>query len=287
MNKLQVLSAFLLLGLSFANAQELPNKQEASLRAPANMKIDGRATEWNNQFRAYNHATEIFYTVANDDENFYLTVHATDPFIIQKIITHSLVFTVNSSLKKDDKQQVSLTFPILQEKDTRGITASLNYRPKNASNDPAVIRKRNDSLVTVMNSDITYLASLIKVKGIPSTNDYLFNKDLGVQAVELFDADKAYTLEIAIPIKYLQLPKDQPAKFSYNVKINGVDKSLLTVEVLETAPDGTKTVLTTNVNPASDRYNSKVKLHIAPKDQGYLTTVYPTDFWGEYTLAQK
>ena len=39
-----------------ANAQKLPNTQETSLRAPANLKVDGKPTEWNNQFQAYNKA---------------------------------------------------------------------------------------------------------------------------------------------------------------------------------------------------------------------------------------
>ncbi|HCN82336.1 MAG TPA: hypothetical protein DIT07_01770, partial [Sphingobacteriaceae bacterium] len=60
------------------SAQKLPNIQEASLRAPAGIKVDGKATEWNNQFQAYNKATEIFYTISNDDDKLYLAVQATD-----------------------------------------------------------------------------------------------------------------------------------------------------------------------------------------------------------------
>ena len=40
-----------------ATAQKLPNVQATSLRAPANIKIDGKATEWNDKFQAYNHST--------------------------------------------------------------------------------------------------------------------------------------------------------------------------------------------------------------------------------------
>ena len=51
------------------HAQKLPNKQEISFQAPTNIKIDGKASEWNNQFLAYNNATDIYYTIANDDKN--------------------------------------------------------------------------------------------------------------------------------------------------------------------------------------------------------------------------
>lgn len=49
---------FLLYGFS-VGAQKLPNLQQSSMRAPANIKIDGKPIEWG-QYQAYNRATEIF-----------------------------------------------------------------------------------------------------------------------------------------------------------------------------------------------------------------------------------
>ena len=43
-------------------AQKLPNKQEISFRAPANVKIDGKATEWGD-FKAYNSAIELLMMI--------------------------------------------------------------------------------------------------------------------------------------------------------------------------------------------------------------------------------
>ena len=70
-----------LIGL-YANGQRLPNKQEEGFTAPQNVKIDGKATEWQNQFKAYNTATGIYYTVANDSTNLYLVIQATEPLVI-------------------------------------------------------------------------------------------------------------------------------------------------------------------------------------------------------------
>jgi len=81
-------------------AQKLPNKQEASLRAPANIKIDGQATEWNNKYQAYNNATEVFYTIANDDDNLYLIIHARKSRIIEKMMEGGISFTVSPTNKK-------------------------------------------------------------------------------------------------------------------------------------------------------------------------------------------
>lgn len=50
-----------------AQAQKLPGVQQTALRAPTQIKIDGRTTEWGNQLQAYNKATCIYYTLCNDD----------------------------------------------------------------------------------------------------------------------------------------------------------------------------------------------------------------------------
>lgn len=50
-------------------AQKLPGVQTSSLWAPENLKIDGKTTEWNGTFQAYNKAADIFYTISNDDKN--------------------------------------------------------------------------------------------------------------------------------------------------------------------------------------------------------------------------
>ena len=57
-----------------ANAQKLPNVQQASLRAPENVKVDGKPTEWGDKLQAYNKATDVFYTIANDYNNLYLII---------------------------------------------------------------------------------------------------------------------------------------------------------------------------------------------------------------------
>jgi hypothetical protein len=57
MKKLQLL-LLAVLAFANANAQKLPNVQQVSLRAPANIKIDGKATEWSG-FKALNTATDV------------------------------------------------------------------------------------------------------------------------------------------------------------------------------------------------------------------------------------
>jgi len=65
---------FLMLIAISAYTQKLPDKQTASVWAPATIKNDGKVTGWENQFQAYNNSCRIWYTVANDDDNLYLIV---------------------------------------------------------------------------------------------------------------------------------------------------------------------------------------------------------------------
>ena len=55
-----------LIGVLQAGAQKLPNKQEVSLYLPNDVKIDGLAREWNNQFKAHNNAVDVLYCSAKD-----------------------------------------------------------------------------------------------------------------------------------------------------------------------------------------------------------------------------
>jgi len=46
--------AFILISITGANTQKLPNIQMVGVRAPLNAKADGKPIEWNNQFQAHN-----------------------------------------------------------------------------------------------------------------------------------------------------------------------------------------------------------------------------------------
>lgn len=78
--------AVLLITASFINvtAQKLPNIQQAGLKAPENIKIDGKATEWG-KFNAFNGATDVFYSIANNEKHLYLIVQTTSYNITIKL----------------------------------------------------------------------------------------------------------------------------------------------------------------------------------------------------------
>ncbi len=254
-----------------ATAQKLPNVQQSSLRAPANVKIDGKANEWGETLQAYNRATEIYYTLANDDEKLYLTIQAADKVIARKIIAGGITFMVNQTGKKEDAESISLTYPLLTTSQQTNIMLAL-LAPVTASN-PAVIARQSDSLVHLVNTELINDSKEIKVKGVKSIPDSAISvyNALGIKASALFDNKKTLTYELAIPLKYMGITANSPSKLFYNVVLNGL--------VFTTR----SRVYQTNNGPITV---STIPRGITPGND-YQTINYPTDFWGEYTLAKK
>jgi hypothetical protein len=237
-------------------AQKLPNTQKGSLYAPAGIKVDGNTTEWKNQFQAYNKADDIFYTICNDKENLYLTIQATEPTIIYKIINGGITLTLNNTGKDKDKG-IGITYPLFGTHHLPMISLNDKPMPANAAN----YSIRIDSFKHAMNTQLEKNEKEIKVKGIKTISDSLISvyNDLGIHAAERFDDQLAYACELALPLKYIMTEGIDPTHIHYNVKINGRLSSL---------PDG-----------------ARVTLIVAkPSD---MNALYATDFWGEYMLAGK
>ncbi len=254
------------------DAQKLPNVQQISLRVPANIKIDGKATEWDNQFQAYNKATDVFYTIANDDSKLYLVIKVTDMRIVNKIVHGGIAFTINSTGDRNDKNGATITFPA---RESRGVLIRFMNKPK-PSTDTAMYRIQTDSFMRVSNKKLGDSLKLIRITGVKAIEDNYISvyNDIGIKATALFDHEINYTYELAVPLKYLGLSINNNAKFSYQIKLNGVAPPNAT---LQTTPNGRFIIATVGNNAPVAILNS------GP----YVGFAYPTDFWGEYTLAKK
>jgi len=250
-----------------AHSQKLPNKQETSVYAPANIKIDGKANEWDATFQAYNHATDIFYTISNDDNNLYLTVHATDPNVIRRIFTWGIKFSVAPARAKTDKDAAVITYPFF-EKDA-AFAPALKSKPEIIPGSDASL-KLADSFMYVTNKKMLDKIKLIKVTGIKTLDTLLsiYNEN-GIRAAGLFDNKMAYTYELAIPLKILHA-KDEVvistdhSKFAYHLLINDI--------------------LYPGTYAMKDKVTGQMIYVVNPPEFAHPI---PTDFWGEYTLAKK
>jgi len=232
---------------SAATAQKLPTKQTVSLQA-VDTKIDGKTNE---KFQAYNTSIEAFYTISNDDENLYLTVKAVQHDIASKIIRGGLSLIINHTIKKNDPEQVTITYPILRNAEMAAVANMYARKPFDQGDGSTTSVKQLNDMLQAKSKTI----GLSGIKAIPDKEISVYNED-GIKAVSLFDDKNAYTYELAIPLKYLNLPNAGADAFSYHIKVN---------EVYMGAQTGGG----------------------PPAPPVPISALGTTDFWGEYTLAKK
>lgn len=256
----------LLLCVVSVNAQKLPNIQKENLRAPAGIKVDGKSTEWDDKFQAYNTATDLFYTISNDNNNLYLTIQATDQAIIKRIINGGISFTINKSDQKINKNAATITYPVFDSKNR--FTAVFNHR-----DDPNTA-PWYDSVMTLNNTRFASKAKMINVTGIPNVDTLIsvYNTD-DIKVVALFNNKLSYTYELSVSLKKLGLSFNDAAKFAYQLKINAVEQHGITI----IAKDGS-TITDMNADPS--------QIQSISISQGSQIGQYATDFLGAYTLAK-
>ena len=286
MKKATILSAVLCMIAFSVIAQKLPNVQEKSLRAPATIKVDGKPTEWNNQFQAYNKATEIFYNMSNDNNNLYLTVQATDLNFINKIICNGISLTINGTGKMKDQGGMVITFPVLNDD-----AFPRGQRGEPRSRIPINLDKPDswpaDSFMVVLNKDLTSLAKDIQVTGIKEITSSLISiyNPYGIKAVALFDNKTIFTYELAIPLKYLGLSVQNPEPFVYNIKLPGINPPRGSSFEANAARMQRHAILEpmvlNSVNHQRDTF-----YWTGPTVERFYALIALTDFWGEYTLAK-
>jgi len=254
------------------NAQKLPNTQQISLRAPANVKIDGKLTEWRNKFEAYNAPTDLFYTLANDDLNLYLIIRADKPRTIEKIVAVGVTFTVNKSGNKDKKagEKASITFPLLDIATGYSIIKAAGIKTDNIPNDQLRASRiiptprEADSLKSVANKFLKNASKSIKITGFTGMPDTLsiYNEHNIMTGLD-YDQNGRFTYELQVPLKLLGISAKQATSFTYSIKLRSrlEDKKPGTLIVSKWDKDGN------TINPNLDLDAT-------------------TDFWAEYTLAK-
>jgi len=276
-----ILSGFISIG---ANAQKLPGVQPAiGLRAPANIKIDGKTTEWDDKFQAHNRATDIFYTLSNDDTHLYLIVQATVPDVINKIIGGGITFTIQKSGKKDDKGGISITYPIFTRDNRPALGINRTVSIENGVTKTQTTQDAlTDSVIAVRNKQLADKSKYVGVSGIPGIDSLIsvYNEN-GIRTGQAINSKAAYTYELAIDLKTLGISAADAPKFAYHIMLNGLAKPVMTVKIQNA--DGTVTTNTSAVQ--SPEASDMIAKMMAAMGGGDLFS--PTDFWGEYTLARK
>ncbi|GAB2982860.1 hypothetical protein GCM10027049_19610 [Mucilaginibacter puniceus] len=261
----------ILLFTSQAIAQKLPNLQTKSLRAPAAVKIDGKATEWNNNFQAYNTATSIFYTMANNAEFIYLTAHIKDPAVINRITNNGFTFKIYKNENPQDKDVISITLPYSANK---YFNLDLSKPTRSDVALEKEILKNNNALLSKHHK---YMI----VKGIPGLDSVAVYNDAGIGFAEAFDSNEDYTVELQVPVKYINLLPGDSSKFLYHMVINGLPKPSGPDRGVITFSSGGGTTFTApkDITPEQQAQIEEGRAQLAKK-------YAPTDFKAEYTLVK-
>ncbi|HEY4326119.1 MAG TPA: hypothetical protein VGN20_19170 [Mucilaginibacter sp.] len=272
LQKIFLSGLLLIIVAATASAQKLPKVQGISVRAPKNIKIDGRSTEWKNgTFQAYNTSDRIYYTMSNDDDNLYLIVRTPGLSEGEKVIRGGVVLTISHSLSKKTRESasgnVSIKFPIASSDKFFSITQA--YDEYNAfKKDTVAYQKQIDSLTWGVNKMADESFKQIGVVGIKNIEGPLVSiyNEYGIKAMVKIDRKMAFTCELAIPLKYLGISVNAPTKFSYNIELPGIPPAI-NKNPNALAP------------PTVERNGGGVS-----DDFEYVNN--PTDFWGVYTLAK-
>ena len=258
------------------NAQKLPNIQPNSLWASADIKVDGKATVWNNQFQAYNTVTQVFYTLCNDNDNLYLILQASDAIVIRnKIMKGGVTFVIQKGSKKTDKNAISITYPVFE----KGAYPKL-YLNSKWDNLPSAVPadKYNDTAMLLNNHNLAAIAKTIQVSGIADVDTIIsiYNNE-NIRAFGSFDIKRNYICKISISLLHLGLSAQDTKPFLYHILLNGGTSKYAPRQV----------VIAGAINSDGSRMpqsqTDKVNMLLSNLNDTYLTT----DFWGKYTLAKR
>jgi hypothetical protein len=297
MNKITLNTLLLALLSLSAFAQKLPGTQETSVWAPANIKVDGKTTEWNDTYQALNKTTNVYYTVANDKDNLYLVIKSTDQMNNNKIIGGGVNLTINTANKKTDKDAFVLIFPVVNLANLRNtMMQGMRSGTPGQAPDSAAIAGMRKKVVSTFKE-----IKLIGFKDIPDSVISVYN-EYGIKGYVDFDNKGALIIEMAVPLKAMNITAGTP--FAYNVKLNGINISAMMSRAM---PDGggpppgggdavrvagAQTVVVTG-SPMGGGGMASFGTSGGggggmPRGMGdIMGMLSPTDFWGKYTLAKK
>jgi hypothetical protein len=196
-------------------AQNLPHKQKVSLWTPAPIKIDGNFAEWGTRpFQAFNRATEVYYSIVNDEKYFFMLIQAREAHIVNKIYAGGLTITFKPVNKKFKGNEIDITYPVV-EKEKR---FHINYANKPPA-DPEL-----KVFADKANNDFHNRAKEIKVNGLTGTDTLIsiYNNN-GIMVQGAFNKDIYYTCELRIPLDALKNVINENGEVAYGVLLHGLN----------------------------------------------------------------
>ncbi len=247
-----------------AYAQKLPVTQQISLRAPVNIKVDGKANEWG-KMQAYNTATECYYTMTNDDKKLYLIVQASGG-VMTNITNGGIKLVIQKKGGKNDAGAPFIKFPYLE----KGKMVLIN---------PKDFAGATDTIVMTYNKQLAKSAKWIYTRRLNGVDSLLsVYNDRGVAAAGNFDNNMKYTMEMSVDLALLGLSVENHSGFSYHIIVNGEPNRYMPASVVSYMKKVT-------FSGVSDLTELQIQQNLERFDNYSNKMAASRDFLGEYTLA--
>jgi len=199
--------------LCYAQSKTVSNKLQPP---PPGITIDGDLKDWGDSLRFYNSDKQLYYTLANDQDNLYMAIRINDRSQQIRVLRAGLTLSIDTRGKK--KESFSITFPVgdLSQNDPAQSAADLQA----AGGD--VTQENRDEL---MRARLTKLRE-IRVSGfkdiegetITTSNTY------GIKTAIDYDKDGYLVYEAAIPLKFFHADDLAKNEWAFNFKINGITR---------------------------------------------------------------
>ncbi len=228
MNKyIHTLNILALISISSAvNAQKIPDIQEISKIAPANIRVDGKNLEWNDTFQAKNKRTLLSYTLCNDANNLYLAIQADDATTVSKIMAGGISFAVNIEGKKKDKEVPVITYPVVKRAaggrgGRMGLMRGMGGQGGRGQGQTSA--QRDSALAATFKTQLAAVKE-IKLEGFKQVTDSTISiyNEYGIKTFASVSDKNVFFYELAIPLKQLGISAADAKELAYNIKLNGL-----------------------------------------------------------------
>lgn len=280
--------ACLLLGINLGFAASAFSQQkidiQAGVKAPANVKADGKLTEWTNLPLAYNKATKLHYMLANDVSNLYIAFSCADHTTISKILAGGVTIAVNTEGKKKQEEAIQLDYPVGNRSNLRYFRPTTKRQTDVDSQEVVAARKAAINTIKEIN--------VFGIKDITDTVISIYNT-YGIKSGSNFDAKGELVCELAIPLKYLNLNPANATEIACNIQVNPVDftgksdrKRERTVSRTENRSSKSGDGEASAASSSSRSSNRSSSSRSSSVGGVYLDLTLPTDFWEKYKLAK-
>jgi hypothetical protein len=209
--------------LLIANSSKAQNTELVS-KAPNQVKIDGKLTEFSDSLANYDKATKLNYAFTHDANNLYVFIKAIGQAEQSKIMAGGISVSVNATGKK--KAISTITFPIV---DRVAMMAEMRNRFMGQSRDGAQRTEKSpeerkaDKIA--MQKKILGSLKEIKISGL---------KDITVESISIYNTygiktgmnytdNNALVYELAIPLNLVDVSLADDPEIAINIKLNGLE----------------------------------------------------------------